>query len=67
MGAMLAKRAQRDSKHVRRQIMPTASVCMVPILFELPNTNTVISETLHYLLSARASSLLRQVSDNWSC
>ena len=32
MGAMLAKRAQRDSKHVRRQIMPTASVGMAPIL-----------------------------------
>jgi hypothetical protein len=31
-GAMLATRAQRDSKHVRRQVMPTTSVGMAPIL-----------------------------------
>jgi hypothetical protein len=44
MGAMLAKRAQRDSKHVRRQIMPTASVGMAPILPELRKMNTVIPD-----------------------
>jgi len=27
---MLAKRAQRDSKHVRRLVMPTTSVGMAP-------------------------------------
>jgi hypothetical protein len=47
MGAKLAKRAQRDSKHVRRQIMPTASVGMAPILPELRKINTIVSETPH--------------------
>ena len=50
MGAMLAKRAQRDSKHVRRQIMRTASVGMAPTLPELRKIHTVISETLRECL-----------------
>jgi hypothetical protein len=28
LGAMLARQSQRDSKHVRREIMPTASAGM---------------------------------------
>ena len=35
---MLAGRVQRDSKRVRRQIMPTASVGMAPIVPELRDT-----------------------------
>ena len=44
MGAMLAKLAQRDSKHVRRQIMPTASVGMAPVLPKLRNIHAAVSD-----------------------
>jgi hypothetical protein len=47
MGAMLAKRAQRDSQHVRRQVMPTASLGMAPILAELREMRSVISDVVH--------------------
>jgi len=46
MGVMLAKRAQRNSKHVRRQVMPTASVGMAPVLPELRKMHSVISDAL---------------------
>jgi hypothetical protein len=46
MGAMLAKRAQRDSKHACRIIMPTASVGMAPIFCKMTMIQHVICETL---------------------
>ena len=44
-GAMLAKRAQRDSKHVPARLMPTIRVGMAPIFPILRMMNAVISDT----------------------